>query len=152
MRAAVVVLVWLVAWVLWAMLSWYLVALAVLEIQAAPMPAAKPLPRILEVSRLAGTWECRWGNIACTMRLDQPERGSTSGTYRCDWPGTVYLGTWGLRSDAGVRRLWITESDRPGVATSWRSFAFRIDPVTLSGPVEEGATGVTLTLVRRVPP
>jgi hypothetical protein len=114
-----------------------------LPVAAAPAPMhpprkARPLCR----ARLAGTWVMHWGNFRSTLTL------SASGDYHCQWPGAQYVGTWGLDRDG---RLWITESPRPEVASSWQTYAIRLAPDTLAGPIVVGATGVVVRLEKKKP-
>src|SRR5262249_62434207 len=96
-------------------------------------------PRPLDRERLVGNWVMHWGQYRSTVTL------SATGTYTSQWPGANYVGTWGLDRDG---RLWITESSRPGEPSSWQSYAVRLAPNTLAGPVEVGATGVVVRLER----
>jgi hypothetical protein len=112
-----------------------------LPLAAAPAPMhpprkARPLCR----ARLVGTWEMHWGHFRGTITL------SATGDYDCQWPGAHYVGTWGLDRDG---RFWITESSRPEVASSWQSYAIRLAPDTLAGPIEVGANGVVVQLRKK---
>jgi hypothetical protein len=105
----------------------------------APMPRAtktRPLTR----ARLVGTWVMHWGNVRSIVTL------SATGDYVCEWPGARYTGTWGLDRDG---RLWITESCRPQETSSWLSYAIRLAPDTLSGPIEVGGSGVIVRLEKK---
>jgi hypothetical protein len=126
-----------------------LLALALPVVAApAPFPRVAP-PRPLNREGLVGTWTVRWGTVAAVFVL------SANGDYVCIWPGARYVGSWGLDRDG---RLWITESCRPETSTSWQSYAIRITPETFatsrstgifSGPVEVGATGVSVRFEKK---
>jgi hypothetical protein len=126
-----------------------LLALAV-PVAAAPMPFPKSAkPRVLNREGLIGTWSVHWGTVPATFTL------SANGDYECVWPGAKYVGSWGLDRDG---RLWITESCRPELSSSWQSYAIRLSPEafaafratgTFTGPVEVGATGISVRLQRK---
>ena len=111
----------------------------------APFPRA---PRPLRHSGLVGTWEVQWSGVKATFIL------SADGRYRCLWdesgpdrtPACEYVGTW---STDRYGRLWISESNCPQSAASWHHYCIRLDPVAMSGPVEVGATGVTVSMRRK---
>src|SRR5689334_19036038 len=87
------------------------------EATAAPMPFPKSSkPRPLTRNGLVGTWSVHWGTVSATFIL------SANGDYTCLWPGTRYVGSWGLDRDG---RLWITESNQPTSPSSWQSYAIR---------------------------
>ena len=77
-------------------------------------PSSKPrVVRPLVKADFVGTWTMHWGDVKARTVLDG------KGGYRCDWPGALYTGTWGLDARG---RLWLTESCRPEVASSWQSY------------------------------
>jgi hypothetical protein len=121
-------------------------------LSAAPAPdlvrRPKPAGKLTRTS-LVGTWTVQWGTVSSTFIL------SPSGDYACFWPGGKYVGSWGVGRDG---RLWITESCRPDSASSWQSYAIRLTPepftshrcpTAFTGPVEVGATGVVVRLVKQ---
>lgn len=117
-------------------------ALESCALRSAPMPFPRQTRApTLTRTRLVGTWNVRWGTVSCQMTF------RNSGTYTCFWPGAHYVGSWGVRNGS----LWLTESSRPQDASSWQSYAVRLRPATMCGPVEVGATGVVVTLQRRKP-
>jgi hypothetical protein len=118
-------------------------------VAAAPAPFHKGgKPRLLSRDGLVGTWTVHWGSVTTTFTL------SANGDYVGLWSGTRYVGSWGLDRDG---RLWITESCRPELPSSWQSYAIRLSagvflaprtPQELAGPVEVGATGVSVRLLK----
>jgi hypothetical protein len=116
---------------------------------AAPVPFPKTSkPRSLTRDGFVGTWSVHWGTVPATFIL------SPNGDYVCIWPGAKYVGSWGMDRDG---RLWITESNRPESPSSWQSYAIRLtpdlfsarSPYSLRGPVEIGATGISVRLLRQ---
>ena len=117
---------------------------------AAPLPFPKTgKPRPLTRDGFVGTWTVRWGTVPATFIL------SANGDYVCVWPGARYIGSWGVDRDG---RLWITESNRPDAPGSWQSYAIRLAPdlfaahrapSSLRGPVEVGASGVSVKFQRQ---
>jgi hypothetical protein len=114
---------------------------------AAPVPFTKTSkPRTLSRDGMVGTWTVHWGTVPATFIL------SANGDYVCIWPGARYVGSWGVDRDG---RFWITESCRPEAPNSWQSYAIRLTPDLIAasgaliGPVEIGATGVSVRLRKK---
>ncbi len=111
------------------------------RLSAAPRPfPRRAQARWLSRARLCGTWTMRWGNVPCPVTL------SPSGDYVCVYGGTHYVGTWGIDSK---NQVWLTESCNVNNPRGWRSYAIRLSPTTLSGPVVHGAPGVSVQLRRK---
>ena len=110
---------------------------------AAPAPPPRRQPTVLTAGRLVGTWRCSWGGSVSTLTLaaDGTLR-ETYGTFT--GPATAARGTWGVRDGL----LWITETWLEGY---WTTFAVRLDPATLSGPVAVGFGAPTTTVTLRRP-
>ncbi len=80
-----------------------------------------------------------WGTVSCTMTF------APGGSYACDWPGCKYIGTWGVRDGL----LWMSERTG-GSPDSYQTYAVRLKPQTLAGPIEVGmGAGMELRLLRR---
>lgn len=109
----------------------------------APFERVNPRNRPLCYEDLVGTWTMTWSGQAATMTL------SAHGDYVCKMSGLTYVGAWSLDREG---RLCITESATPQNSNSWRSYAVRLDPRTLSGSVEVGSPGTKVSLARNYAP
>jgi hypothetical protein len=84
-----------------------------------------------------------WSGQTATVTL------SPRGDYVCHMSGLTYVGAWSLDQHG---RFCITESPTPHNSASWRHYAVRLDPRTLTGRVEVGSPGTTVSLLRQYAP
>ncbi len=121
--------------------SLVLVLTLALPLAAATAPFPKPArPRILTREGLVGTWSVQWGTVPATVTL------SATGEYACQWPGSTYVGTWGVDRDG---RLCITESCQVAQPNAWQSYAIRLNAGSLAGPIEGSPEGIVVRFQKK---